>query len=110
MEKKRDFKGLDYQCNQCQYGVDSKILLKVHMTTQHGMKYNPEIWVQCPLAYSMEDPADPGYILGSSECSLIHVNSVIVCHSLLDLNIIIKFCPAEFLFYYLWSQHHIRLR
>ena len=39
----RDFKSLGYQCNQCQYGVDSKILLKVHMTTQHGMKYNPEI-------------------------------------------------------------------
>ena len=31
---------LDYKCKLCNYGVNSKILLKVHMTTEHGMKYD----------------------------------------------------------------------
>ena len=39
--QKKDYS--DYKCKLCKYGVNSKILLKVHMTTELGMAYNPAI-------------------------------------------------------------------
>ena len=59
--RNKDFTKLDYQCSQCKYGLNSRILLEVHMKTQHGMKYNPDIKVHCPSANRIEDPADLGY-------------------------------------------------
>ena len=41
--QQKDFANLDYKCKLCNYGVNSKILLKVHMTTELGMAYNPAI-------------------------------------------------------------------
>ena len=39
--QKKDYS--DYKCKLCKYGVNSQILLKVHMTTELGMAYNPAI-------------------------------------------------------------------
>ena len=41
--QQKDFANLDYRCKLCNYGVNSKILLKVHMTTEHGIEYNSAI-------------------------------------------------------------------